>query len=57
MRYVTRKAIARRTFLRGAGAAVALPMLDAMVPAFSQAPAPVPRLGFVYVGNGVIHDD
>lgn len=57
MRYVTGKSIARRTFLRGAGAAVALPMLDAMVPAFGQAPAPIPRLGFVYVGNGIIHDD
>ncbi|WP_428100012.1 DUF1552 domain-containing protein [Candidatus Rariloculus sp.] len=57
MRYVTRKSIGRRTFLRGAGAAVALPMLDAMVPAFGQAPAPIPRLGFVYVGNGIIHDD
>ena len=57
MRYVTGKSIARRTFLRGAGAAVALPLLDAMVPAFGQAPAPVPRLGFVYVGNGIIHDD
>jgi hypothetical protein len=34
MHFVTRKKIARRTFLRGAGASVALPLLDAMVPAF-----------------------
>jgi len=33
MHFVTRKKIARRTFLRGAGASVALPLLDAMVPA------------------------
>ena len=57
MRFIQRKAIARRAFLRGAGAAFALPLLDAMVPAFGQAPPRVPRLGFVYVGNGVIHAD
>ena len=57
MRFITQKAIPRRTFLRGVGASLALPALDAMVPAFGQAPAAVPRLGFVYVGNGVIHDD
>ena len=33
---ITKKALPRRTFLRGAGAAVALPMLDAMVPALAQ---------------------
>lgn len=55
--FVTRKAVDRRRFLRGAGATVALPLLDAMVPAFGQAPAPTPRLGFVYVGNGIIHGD
>lgn len=57
MSFVTRKSIARRTFLRGAGAAVALPMLDAMVPAFAEAAASPPRLGFVYIGNGIIHGD
>ena len=57
MRFVTRKAIPRRMFLRGVGASLALPALDAMLPAFGQTPAPIPRLGFVYVGNGVIHDD
>ena len=53
---ITRKHLQRRTFLRGVGASIALPMLDAMVPAFA-APAtrksPV-RLAFVYVPNGMI---
>jgi hypothetical protein len=57
MRFVTQKAIRRRTFLRGVGTSLALPLLDAMVPAFGQAPRAIPRLGFVYVGNGIIHDD
>ena len=57
MTFVTRKSIPRRTFLRGLGTSLALPMLDAMVPAFAQAPPAPPRLGFVYVGNGIIHDD
>ena len=35
MHFLTQKTIARRTFLKGAGASVALPMLDAMVPAFA----------------------
>ncbi len=54
---VTKKAISRRTLLRGLGAAVALPLLDAMVPAataLGQTPArPVMRFGAVYVPNGV----
>ena len=37
MHFVTKKKIARRTFLRGAGASVALPLLDAMAPAFGAA--------------------
>jgi hypothetical protein len=57
MTFLTRKSIPRRTFLRGAGAAVALPLLDAMVPALSaQRLKSPPRLGFVYVSNGVILD-
>src|SRR5215216_4775752 len=52
---VTRKHLPRRTFLRGLGAIVALPALDAMTPAFA-APgakqAPV-RLAFTYIPNGV----
>src|SRR5262245_15392938 len=51
---ITKKALSRRTFLRGAGATIALPFLDAMVPALSAAAKPVPRLGFIYIANGVI---
>jgi hypothetical protein len=54
---ITKKALPRRTFLRGMGATLALPLLDAMVPALSAMPAiagnRVRRLGFVYVPNGV----
>jgi Protein of unknown function (DUF1552) len=53
---ITKKALPRRTFLRGAGATLALPLLDAMVPsmtALAATPAnPVRRLGFVYVPMG-----
>lgn len=53
---LTKKSLPRRTFLRGMGVAMALPMLDAMTPAFaSNAKSPV-RLGFVYVPNGIIMD-
>ncbi len=52
---VTRKALARRTFLRGLGTAMALPLLDSMIPAMSAAVVkPAIRLGFVYVPNGII---
>jgi hypothetical protein len=55
--FVTKKALPRRTFLRAMGTAVALPMLDAMVPALSaQTLKPTPRLGFVYIANGVIQN-
>ena len=57
---VTKKAISRRTILRGLGATVALPLLDAMIPALTAAvntPAkPIRRLGVVYHPNGVIYD-
>jgi hypothetical protein len=52
---ITKKAIARRTVLRGVGAAIALPFLDSMVPALSalsKAGAPTKRLGVVIVPNG-----
>jgi hypothetical protein len=52
---ITKMALPRRTFLRGVGAAVALPLLDAMVPALSaqaKSAAPVRRLGFIYTPNG-----
>ena len=58
---ITKMALPRRTFLRGMGAAFALPLLDAMVPAFSaalkSAARPVTRMGFVYVPNGVAMND
>lgn len=53
---ITKKALARRTFLRGVGATLALPLLDAMIPAataLSNTPAkPVRRLGFVFMPMG-----
>jgi hypothetical protein len=52
---ITKRALPRRTFLRGIGVTLALPMLDAMTPALaarSGSIAPL-RLGFVYVPNGV----
>src|SRR5437764_10342492 len=56
---ITRKSLSRRTFLRGAGTAVALPFLDAMVPAFgagrAAGKAPV-RMAFLYVPNGIMMD-
>lgn len=52
---ITRQALPRRTFLRGMGTAIALPFLDAMVPAMRGATAakPTPRMGFFYVPNGM----
>ena len=53
---ITKMALPRRTFLRGMGVTLALPLLDAMVPALSAltqtAAKPVRRLGFVYIPNG-----
>src|SRR5262245_66666369 len=52
---INRKYIPRRTFLRGAGAALALPMLDAMTPALSaEGPRPI-RMGFMQVPNGIMN--
>ena len=54
---ITKKALSRRTVLRGIGVSLALPMLDAMVPALSAAAStvskPVQRYGFFYMPNGV----
>src|SRR5262245_3648186 len=48
------KRLPRRTFLKGAGTALALPILDAMIPAFAAPRAVSPRrLAFVYVPNGI----
>src|SRR5689334_16933685 len=49
---VTKKALPRRTFLRGLGATLSLPLLDAMAPALSAAPLATRRLGFVYIPMG-----
>src|SRR5688572_2201505 len=54
---IRKMSLDRRTFLRGVGATVALPLLDAMAPAMTpavKAAAPATRLGFVYVPNGII---
>jgi hypothetical protein len=57
---ITQMSLPRRTFLRGVGAAVALPFLDAMLPALSvaaKAAAPARRLGFIYGSpNGIIQN-
>ncbi|HAT27619.1 MAG TPA: hypothetical protein DCS89_11430 [Gammaproteobacteria bacterium] len=53
----TGKAISRRTILRGVGAALALPMLDAMTPAFALGSStPIHRFQTVYVPNGMAMD-
>ena len=49
---ITRKALPRRTILRGLGASLALPLLDGMVPALARAAAPVRRFGVV---GGLMH--
>jgi hypothetical protein len=52
---ITGKSVDRRTFLRGTGAAFALPLLDAMTPAFATAPARPIRMGFIQVPNGIMN--
>ena len=52
---ITRKYIPRRTFLRGAGAVLALPVLDAMTPALSAETARPTRLAFMQVPNGIMN--
>ena len=51
------KPLSRRTLLRGLGAAISLPLLDAMVPAFASTVASPMRLAFVYVPNGIFMGD
>ena len=55
--YISKLSMPRRTFLRGVGTAMALPLLDAMVPALTAtaqtAAKPVKRFGVVYVPNGL----
>lgn len=54
--FLTKKHLPRRTFLRGAGAAIALPLLDSMIPASTALAAtaarPALRCGFVYIPMG-----
>src|SRR5262245_46730315 len=58
MRYLTRKHLSRRTLLRGAGAAIAMPLLDAMIPAgirnASAAGVPRSRLACIYIPHGCV---
>ncbi|HUK32632.1 MAG TPA: DUF1552 domain-containing protein, partial [Vicinamibacterales bacterium] len=58
--FITKKALPRRTFLRGVGAVVGLPLLEAMVPALTAqaktAAAPKMRFGGVYIPHGAIMD-
>jgi hypothetical protein len=58
--FVTKKHLPRRTFLRGMGVSLALPLLDSMIPARTllaqTAARPVSRLGFIYVPHGAIMD-
>ncbi len=54
MTFIKQRSLPRRTFLRGAGAVIGLPLLGAMIPALSASSGkPVRRLGFVYMPNGV----
>ena len=58
--FITKKHLSRRTVLRGVGASIALPLLDAMIPAATAlaqtAAKPLPRLGFIYFPHGAIMD-
>jgi hypothetical protein len=58
--FITKKHLSRRTLLRGAGAAIALPLLDSMIPARTAlaqtAAAPKARLGCIYIPHGVTMD-
>ncbi|NIN35808.1 MAG: hypothetical protein GTO60_12260, partial [Gammaproteobacteria bacterium] len=55
---IFKKALPRRSFLRGAGVSLALPFLDAMIPALaaSHASKPPMRLGYIYLPTGRIMD-
>jgi hypothetical protein len=56
--FVTKKHLSRRTVLRGVGTALALPLLDAMIPARTAladtAANPTPHLGFIYFPHGAV---
>jgi Protein of unknown function (DUF1552) len=59
--FLSRKHLSRREVLKGAGATIALPLLDAMIPARTAlaqtAAASSPRLGFVYFPHGALQDE
>ena len=59
--FLTRKHLSRRTVLKGAGATIALPLLDAMIPAGTAlaqtAASPATRLGFIYFPHGALQDE
>jgi len=59
--FLTKKHISRRATLKGLGVSVALPLLDAMIPAgtalAATAAAPKPRVGFFYIPHGAIMDN
>ncbi len=59
--FITKKHLSRRTVLRGLGTTIALPFLDAMVPAATAlantAAAPKPRMGFFYLPHGAVMKD
>src|SRR4026208_1479591 len=58
--FIFKKHLSRRTFLRGAGVTVGLPLLDAMIPAWTAlaqtARGPKPHMGFIYLPHGAIMD-
>ena len=59
--FLTRKHLSRRTVLKSAGASIALPLLDAMIPAGTAlaqtAAAPATRLGFIYFPHGALRNE
>ena len=60
MTFISKKYLSRRTFLRGAGVSLALPLLDSMVPAATAlgqtAATPKTRLGCIYIPHGATMD-
>jgi len=56
--FITKKHLSRRTVLRGVGTALALPLIDAMIPAHTAlaqtAAKPTPHLGFIYFPHGAV---
>src|SRR5690349_12318553 len=52
--FVAKKSLSRRTMLKGIGTAIALPFLEAMIPAFGRAATPPLRFGVAYFPNGEI---